>query len=223
MKIIGLAACEKLEHSSIKILQYFLIRTTAPFELLTLEGAIDFPDEGQLVHCFGGAEDKVSLGELLDKVAKADALVLSTPVRYQRDGKAAWAYWEKLFAQDAKWKNMLKGKPFVVISMGGLEPMNAFEDAKQFLESQGMDFFGGIVDNGLVDCGSLCTPEFCYVAKVVHTYGLGSEMTVDIGSRIDYEHKDIPDECPARVHTVPQLDEIAGRLGQSLGVTAGGI
>ncbi len=223
MKVIGLAACEKLEYASNKILQYFLIRTGAPFELLTLEGAIDFPDEGQLVHSLGGAEDKVTLGEVLDKVARADAVVLSTPVHYTRAGKNTWAFWERLFQRETTWKNLLKNKPVVVLTLGGLEPLNAYEDAKTYLESLGLDFFGGVMDNGLTDCASLCTPSNCYVAKVVHEYGLGSEITLDVGSKIDYEHEDIPKECPSRVHTVPQLDALASKLGIALGMSAQGV
>lgn len=223
MKVIGLAACEKLEYASNKILQYFLIRTGAPFEVLTLEGAIDFPDEGQLVHCFGASEDKVTLGEMIDKVARADAVVLSTPVHYTRQGRAIWAFWEKVFDRDTTWKNLIKGKPVVVLTLGGLEPLNAYEDAKGFLEAIGMDFFGGVMDNGLTDCASLCTPGNCYVAKVVHEYGLGSEITLDIGSGIDYEHEDIPSDCPSRVHTVPQLDALASKLGIALGMGAQGV
>lgn len=223
MNIIGLAACETLEYASNKILQYFLIRTGAPFELLTLEGTVDFPDEGQLVHCFGCAEDKVTLGELLDKAARADALVISTPVHYTRDGKKTWAFWERLFDRETKWQNLFNAKPVVILTFGGVEPLNAYEDAKGFFEALGLDFFGGVMDNGLTDCASLCTPSNCYVAKIVHEYGLGSEITLDVGSRIDYEHEDIPKECPSRVHTVPQLDALASKLGIALGVGAQGV
>ena len=217
MKIIGLSACERIEHASNRILEYFLIRSGAPFEVLTLEGAMDFPDEGKIVLGFGGTKDEVTLAELLDKTAQADAVALATPTHYTRDGKRVWAFWETLFGKDSKWKNMLKGKPFVVLSIGGLEPQNAFDDAKDFLLSQKMDFFGGVVDNGLVDCASLCTPETCYVAKVVHEYGLGSEISLDIGSRIDYENEDIPPMCPAKVVTFPEIEELAHRLGNAVG------
>ena len=223
MKVIGLAACDKLEYSTNKILEFFLIRTGMPFELMTLEGAIEYPDEGQLVNCFGCEVDTVMLGEVLDKVSRADALVLSTPVHYTQDGRERWAYWEKLFAQTAAWKNLLTGKPFIVISMGGIEPQDAFEDARDFLLSQGLDFFGGVVDKGLVDCKDLCTPKTCYVARVVHEYGVTSEFSLDIGSRIDYEHDDIPKGCPSRIRTLPQLDELAKSLGIALGAGATGI
>jgi multimeric flavodoxin WrbA len=223
MKIIGLSACDKLEYSSNKILEFFLIRTGVPFESMTLEGAIEYPDEGQLVNCFGCEVDKVTLGEVLDKVARADAIVVSTPVHYTRQGKERWAFWEKLFEQNVEWKSMLQGKPFVILAIGGYEPEKAFEDAKSFISSFGLDFFGGVVDKGLSDCKTLCTPEFCYVARVVHEYGTDSEISLDIGSRIDYEHKDIPDKCPNRVHTTPKIEALAKELGQALGGNATGI
>jgi hypothetical protein len=66
MKVIGLAACDKLEYSTNKILEFFLIRTDVPFELITLEGAIEYPDEGQLVNCLGCEVDTVTLGEAVE-------------------------------------------------------------------------------------------------------------------------------------------------------------
>ncbi len=223
MNIIGLSACERLEYSSNKILKYFLIRTGVPFELMTLDEAIEYPDESQLVGCFGCAVDKVTLGEVLNKVAMADAIVVSTPVHYTKDGRSRWAFWEKLFEQNIEWKSMLRSKPFVVLSIGGFEPEDAFEDAKSFITSQGLDFFGGVIDKGLADCLTLCTPEFCYVARVVHEYGTNSEISLDIGAKIDYEHRDIPIECPNRIHTTPKIEALAVELGYALGARATGI
>lgn len=223
MRLIGLSACESMELASNLILKYFLIHTRIPHDLVTLADAIEFPDDSQYIPAYSGAVYEDKLSEILGGIVHADAIVICTPTRYTREGRGVWAFWEKLFGRDVAWKSRLKGKLAVVLSIGGIEPMHAYDDAKGCLESFGMEFFGGVVDRGLLDCEDLCLPDACYVAKVVHEYGIESEFTSDVGSWIDFGHKSIPDSCPVKEETIPKIESLSMKLGEALAVGATGI
>ncbi|MCP5004543.1 MAG: flavodoxin family protein [Planctomycetes bacterium] len=196
MKVLGISGSPRKAETTEGLVKAVLDATCLDTECISLyEKKIN-----GCICCLGCVEDNVckvldDYAHLMDKVLKADAIVMGSPNYFGRLNAISHAFLERLYCfRHDKYGNggmKLSGKLGAIVSVGGGGEWEipgrdikmyaaAGEDIKGFFDYNGIECVGTVQAQGAVPCFSCGYGEVCKVSAIKSFFGPDARVTPEL-------------------------------------------
>jgi multimeric flavodoxin WrbA len=186
MKVLAISGSPRAGSTTDKLVQEVLQGVECESEFVGLAGK----RIGPCIACLGCVEDNVCVLEddlqpMREKIVEADAYVIGAANYFANINALSHCFMERWYQFRHREGDAVKGKPVVLVGVGGGDAETPVEVLTRFAEYNQLDVVGSVTALGPACCFTCGYGETCKVGAIHMFFGPGTEVTEEITPRLE--------------------------------------